>query len=339
MLKLFRVSLAQEFLTQNRVLVVIFLAVCDDNSQINIILQILSRLAQAEMPHEDLCDLRTFQALIKFLCHTKNASKRAGRILLRLSKNLYCLMPIVNQRTMSWLKPQLEDRPTLKDSPCPECSDLLDLSRDLVQNFSLLAETGYAEGVMCHKLVKGCKSEKLSVSIGIPLLVRPRKLLVNMLINHEGLDVLLEIIEHLGSDDAGLYLDAIYSLTCLCAHIGIAAPNLKLSPAQASEKCCFQDQSGDPDLRIVVDDGQILDVHRCVLTEKSGVFEAMLSRNWSEANLSEVHIKCTGFQALQCLVHHLYGCQWCPTMKNAQPQVLLELTSLTDKYLLSGKKH
>ena len=308
-----------------------------DNSHINIILQILSRLAQAEIPHEDLASLRTFQALINFLCNNKNASKRAGRILLRLSKNLYCLMPLVNQRTMSWLKPQIENRPTLKDSPCPECSDLLDLSRDLVQNFSLLAETGYAEGVMCHKLVKGIKSEKLSVSIGIPLLVRPRKLLVNMLINHEGLDVLLDIIEHLGSDDVGLYLDAIYSLSCLCAHIGVVAPNLKLSPTQASDKCLFEDQSWEPDLRIVVDDGQILDVKRSVLAEQSGVFEAMLSGNWSESSLSEVRIKCTGFQALQCLVHYLYGCQWCPTMKNAEPQVLLELTSLTDKYLLSGK--
>ena len=35
------------------------------------------------------------------------------------------------------------------------------------------------------------------------------------------------------------------------------------------------------------------------------------------------------------LVHHLYGCSWCPTMKEASPQVLLELTSLTDKYLLT----
>ena len=45
-------------------------------------------------------------------------------------------------------------RPSLKDSPCQECQDLKNLSDELLQNFSLLAETGYAEGVMCHTLVK-----------------------------------------------------------------------------------------------------------------------------------------------------------------------------------------
>ena len=137
-----------------------------DSQQISIILQILSRLAQAEMPHENLCSLDTVQALIKYLCNTKKPSKRAGRILIRLSKNLYCLMPVVNQRTFSWLKPQLEARPTMPDSPCSECIGLQTLGMDLVQNFSLLAETGYAEGVLCHTLLKGLQSDRLSVSIG-----------------------------------------------------------------------------------------------------------------------------------------------------------------------------
>ena len=303
--------------------------------QISIILQILSRLAQAEMPHENLCSLRTVQALIKYLCNTKKPSKRAGRILIRLSKNLYCLMPVVNQRTLSWLKPQLEARPTMKDSPCSECIDLQTLGMDLVQNFSLLAETGYAEGVLCHTLLKGLQSDRLSVSIGVPLLVRPRKLLINILINHEGLEVLLDIIEHLGSDDEQLFFDAIYSLSTLSAHIGIAAPNLKFSPIEQS-KCSFQDDHDqNANLRIVVDDGQILDVNRSVLVNASGVFDAMLSGQFIESNLSEVRIKCTSFRSLQSLVHHLYGCNWCPTMMNASPQVLLELTSLTDKYLLT----
>ena len=52
--------------------------------------------------------------------------------------------------------------------------------KELLQNFSLLAETGYAEGVMCHTLVKGGIIDKQNVSIGVPLLVRPRKLLVNI---------------------------------------------------------------------------------------------------------------------------------------------------------------
>ena len=106
------------------------------------------------MPHENLCDLSFVKAIVNYLCWTIGPSKRAGRILLKLSKNLYCLMPFVNQRTMSWLKPEIDSRPTLKDSPCQDCCDLDSLCKELLQNFSLLAETGYAEGVMCHTLVK-----------------------------------------------------------------------------------------------------------------------------------------------------------------------------------------
>ena len=79
------------------------------------------------------------------------------------------------QRIMSWLRPEVEERPTLKDSPCQECQDLKDLAKELQQNFSLLAETGYAEGVMCHTLIKGGRSDKQNVSIAVPLLVRTRK--------------------------------------------------------------------------------------------------------------------------------------------------------------------
>ncbi len=143
-----------------------------EESQMSIILQVLSRLAQSEVPHEHLCSLSTAQALIRYLCWTKNPSTRAGRVLIKLSKNLNCLMPYVYQRTLSWLRPEIESRPTMKDSPCKDCLELQALSKELVQNFSLLAETGYSEGVMCHTLVKGVISDKQSVAIAVPLLVR-----------------------------------------------------------------------------------------------------------------------------------------------------------------------
>ena len=186
------------------------------NEMINIILQILSRLAQSEVPHEHLCDISTVKSLINYLCWTKRASKRAGRILLRLSKNLYCFMPFVNQKTFSWLKPQIEGRPTLSDSPCTDCTELSKFCKELLVNFSLLAETGYSEGVMCHKLVKGTLEDKENVSIAVPIVVRPRKLLVNILLNHEGLDVLLNIIEN----QQQLFKEAVHSLSVLSAHIG-----------------------------------------------------------------------------------------------------------------------
>jgi len=308
-------------------------AVSEENTQMGLILQILSRLAQSEMPHENLCDLSFVKAIVNYLCRTIGPSKRAGRILLKLSKNLYCLMPFVNQRTMSWLKPEIDSRPTLKDSPCQDCCDLDSLCKELLQNFSLLAETGYAEGVMCHTLVKGNIADKQNVSIGVPLLVRPRKLLVNILINHEGLEVLLDIVQE-GMENAS-FEDAIYSLSILSGHIGVVSPNLALNQQSKSKTCLYQSHKGDKNLSIKVDDGQVIQVNKNVLTGASGVFEAMLAGQFLESNQKEVKIQFTGFQALTSTIHYLYGCRWCDYFKDLSPKVLLELVILTDKYLLT----
>lgn len=62
------------------------------------------------------------------------------------------------------------------------------------QNVSLLAETGYAEGQMCHILaVPGREREKALVAVSAPMLIRSRKILVNVMINHEGLETLLQV--------------------------------------------------------------------------------------------------------------------------------------------------
>ena len=61
----------------------------------------------------------------------------------------------------------------------------------------------------------------------------------------------------------------------------------------------------------------------------------MLAGQFVESNQSEVKIQLTGFQALTCLVHYLYGCRWCDHINEMPPKVLLELVSLTDKYLLT----
>ncbi len=304
----------------------------DDDSQISMILQILSRLAQSEVPHDSLCQLSVTKALVNYLCWTRKPSKRAGRILLRLSKNLSCLIPFVNQRTFSWLKPEIESRrPTLADSPCQECGELKVLSRELLQNFSLLAETGYAEGVFCHTLVKGDLEEKQCVSVGIPLLVRPRKLLINILINHEGFDVLLDIIEK-GIKD--LYEEAIYSLSILSGHVGIVAPDLTVTDEVNLNRCFYAQHTAPKDLKIVLDNGEHLEANKEALTQTSGVFEAMLSGQFAESSQAQVRIKETNHAPLLSLVHYLYGCRKCPGIAPASAKDLLDLLALTDKYLL-----
>lgn len=58
----------------------------DSDCRMSQVLQLLSRLTQFEVPHENLSSLKTIKALVKYLCYTENPSTRAERIILRLSK-------------------------------------------------------------------------------------------------------------------------------------------------------------------------------------------------------------------------------------------------------------
>ena len=84
-------------------------------------------------------------------------------------------MSFVSQRHFSWLKLFLSGRPTLGEdasSHCGSCRNLFALQTNLTNYVSSLAETGYAEGQMCHTLMRGERSHKVNVAISTPMLVR-----------------------------------------------------------------------------------------------------------------------------------------------------------------------
>ena len=81
-------------------------------------------------------------------------------------------MPYFYQCQLSWLKLSTDSRPTLADSCCQSCQNIQRLTKEIFQNFSYLAETGYAEGVICHSLVKGLDQEKQAIAVGIPIIIR-----------------------------------------------------------------------------------------------------------------------------------------------------------------------
>jgi hypothetical protein len=81
-------------------------------------------------------------------------------------------MPFIDQCQLSWLKLATDSRQTLPDTCCRSCQNLQHLTKEIIQNFSYLAETGYAEGVICHKLVKGLNRDKRTIAVGIPIIIR-----------------------------------------------------------------------------------------------------------------------------------------------------------------------
>jgi hypothetical protein len=121
----------------------------------------------------------------------------------------------------------------------------------------------------------------------------------------------------------------------LSGHVGIVSPNLKLHEEPVSNRCRYSSHASKANLTIVLDDGRSVRVNKFVMAQASGVFEAMLAGKFAESNQTLIKLPLTGYSALTCLVHYLYGCRWCSAISGMKVGVLLELASLTDKYLLT----
>lgn len=96
-------------------------------------------------------------------------------------------------------------------------------------------------------------------------------------------------------------------------------PAAKKSKYECKHFCLYENtlQSRPPDVVIHVEldsldantQNATLQAHRSVLSSKSNVFEAMLTRNFRESTESHVSIKSPTLLAFKALMHHAYGCR------------------------------
>ena len=216
-------------------------------------------------------------------------------------------------------------------------------------NLTLLAETGFGEGEICHRLVHplASKVDKQSISLSAALLVRQRKMLRNILITHDSLDLLLDILEAENSqkmDEAedekdtpdlssSLFSQAVLSVSHLAAHLGVVSPSLTL-PEEITGECHRSSSTAKDNLTLVLDDGSSLAANKEILCNSCPVFAAMFSGSFSESGQSSIPLPHTSSPALSCLLHYLYSCQLCQQFSSLAVTTLLELVSLSDKHLL-----
>ena len=346
-------------------------------SRISWIMQILSRLSLADRPHADLTSARTITCIFSYMSLVHSGVERSDKILTRLSTNLYCLFPFFLSRHFSYLTLALEDLDlTTSMLGCSKCTDNYQQVRKVIQsvgrNLTLLAETGYGEGEICHRLVHpmASKVDKQAISLSAALLVRQRKMLRNILITHDSLDMLLDILEagdkavpeeakdtaEAGSDQTvaidetaddgkshdtaspilatSLFSQAVLSVSQLAAHLGVVSPSLILS-AETTGQCYRSISQAEDNLTLLLDDGTSVAANKDILCDSCPVFAAMFSGSFSESGQSSIPLPQTTSPALSCLLHYLYNCRLCPQFSNLSIPTLLELVSLSDKYLLS----
>ena len=310
----------------------------DTNNRVTWILQILSRLSQADRPHSDLTSVRTVDTLLIFLSQLPNndvVSSKAAKILTRLSTNLHCLFPFLLSRHISRLMLKLEQL----ELSCDGCgySQLSKFVSSVSENITLLAETGYGEGEICHRLVHPLigKQDKQSIVISAALLVRQRRMLHNILIRHDTLDMLLDTLE---TEDVDMVRDCVHSVSKVSAYLGVAVCCDRSVELEPRSPVCRRYEGGvADDLILLCDDGSEISCNKSVLCEASNVFAAMLSGSFTESEQTRVPLPHTSVQALTCLVHNFYTCDpdTCPEFVNLSADTLLELVTLSDKYLLT----
>jgi len=237
---------------------------------------------------------------------------------------------------------------TTMDLGCSKCPvnfcEIEKIIRAVGHNLTLLAETGYGEGEICHRLVHplASKEDKQAITMSAALLVRQRKMLRNILITHDSLDLLLDILEAGVSDDetdsdpyhpTSMFTQAVLSVSHLAAHLGVVSPSLTI-PEMITGHCYREDSTVEDNISLVLDDGREVTANKEILSTSCPVFAAMFSGSFSESGQSSIPMPHISYSALSCLIHYLYSCLLCKHYSDLSIPVLLELVSLSDQYLL-----
>lgn len=313
---------------------------CDYNQKIDWILQILLRLYENPPLSDSLTDTNTVKAVVQYLCWTKYDSvthRRAGSILLRVSKCIESIMPFLLQAFFPWLRLELDSRLQSCDiNSCMECQTLSNLFTSVYQGFIFTAESGYIEGTVCHTLVApGAADEptRSVITVGIISLIMCKTLIFNILITHGGLEVLLQTLETQAIEiDNFRFSHAVLSLSLLAQRVDVVCPiddkplkldkyqqnedmiddaasNIANQAASTSTICFYKRCKRDKNLALKFDDGSMILANKNTIVDASNVFAAMLVGRFSEATQNEVCLPNTSSSAMLRIVHYLYGCR------------------------------
>ena len=120
-------------------------------------------------------------------------------------------------------------------------------------------------------------------------------------------------------------------------YLGVVCDDLTSSCSGDNQECRRSVTDQEDDLILVCDDGTEVSCNKAVICGASSVFAAMLDGSFTESDKARVALPNTSSQSLTCLVHFLYTCSpdTCPQFSNLEADTLLELVTLSDKYLLS----
>lgn len=201
-----------------------------------------------------------------------------------------------------------------------------------------LAETGGALGEFSSTLLRGSERDKCIVAVSIPFLIKSKDTLRTLLMFHNGLSVIFEILSQPSHE---LHRNAVWCICRLSASLQIrpdivdkstTTTSMELSTSSSGilDNESYKHIPMQSTVTFELDDGSTVEASRLLLCEKSDAFLAMLEGNFSESGKRRVKLSNASRQGLDTLLLAASG----GNFGDRSIESLLDAVLLADKFLM-----
>lgn len=178
-------------------------------------------------------------------------------------------------------------RPPYEHPECYSCSKMKSISKELLQSYGSVAESGYGRGEFAHFLLTGDDEMKKKIAVLLTFIISCPEILNDLLFRHKALDIVMDII----LNQLNLAAEACDGLTVMANNLNIQIPSdddvlQRIIPDEYVEDESLLESEGEK-IKFVLKDGEAM-FDKETLMSASEVFHSMLSGDFRESNFNEV---------------------------------------------------
>ncbi|CRL07043.1 CLUMA_CG020017, isoform A [Clunio marinus] len=180
-------------------------------------------------------------------------------------------------------------RPSYDHKDCYSCSKMKIISRELLNVYTSVAESGYGRGEITNFLLTGDNETKNKIAVSLTYIISCHDILNDFLFKYKALDIVMDI----SLSDNLLATAACDGLTIMANNLRIKIPSddetlHKIIPDDfiVDETILTTKDDGD-EIKFILKDGEI-SFDKETLKRSSEVFNSMLSGAFRESNSNEV---------------------------------------------------
>lgn len=177
--------------------------------------------------------------------------------------------------------------PPYEHTDCYSCSKMKTISKELLQSFGTVAESGYGRGEFADFLHTGDDETRKKIAVLLTYTISCPDILNDLLFRHSALEIVMDII----LNQLNLAAEACDGLTVMANNLNIRIPSdddvlQRIIPDEYVEDESLLKSEGEK-IKFVLKDGEAM-FDKETLKTSSEVFHSMLSGDFRESNCNEV---------------------------------------------------